>query len=495
MKVAATPKRAVSWCSEAGPGESRIWRVGAEASSNKKKAGKGAGVATPTPVRGAAAAGAQPPVTPAKPASAVRPAGKKAEVRDAAGNKAAKPGRVGAGVPPTNQPSRRSRRRQRAVLRRRLPRTAAVGLSMEAAGNNGAPTLADILRRARTEIPNVTKAFGTKTVKPRRMASGGLLLEIPGPDASRRAKEMASQLRALFPDGSGVRISRPVKRVELRIAGFDEPVTPREIAAGGFRFADDCAADEVRMGAIRSTRDGLFTAWVQVPASAGVPLAERGRLELGWGSARMALLKGMPLRCFKCLAPGHVQQRCPCPEDRARCCYNCGQSGHVVAACKNRPHCPSCAERGLKAGHKPGGVGCTPVNLRREPTCPSPPRPRGGGGNTARSGVGSAGVPVSARSSADTEIMPGRAEDGASLGSSPLSPPGKRACVGRSSPQPEHTGRDDPKPRREPCQRLDPGPAGTQPAPAVAVEEVEMADAAEGRAEAQATVPPDQRDQ
>jgi len=145
--------------------------------------------------------------------------------------------------------------------------------------------------------------------RPRRMTTGGLLLEIPGGNAAQRADQMASRLRELFPERS--RISRPVRKVELRLTGFDESVTPVEIATAISNFTGGCEAGDVRVGTIRSSRDGLRT--VQAPAAAGVPIAEKGSVDLGWAQARAILLKGRPPRCFQCLAPGHVQQRCSYP--------------------------------------------------------------------------------------------------------------------------------------------------------------------------------------
>jgi len=83
---------------------------------------------------------------------------------------------------------------------------------------------------------------------------------------------------------------------------------------------------------------------------------------------------------------------------------------------------------------KRGGPGCAPVGPPRDNKEPSAPsRTRMGGARRGRED--DAGVIVSARSSsADTEIMPGRAGvDGASQGSSPLSPSRKKACVERPS--------------------------------------------------------------
>jgi len=309
-----------------------------------------------------------------------------------------------------------------------------------AVGDRGAPKYADVMRRMREVYPDLRTAFGIKEVRPKRAANGGLLLEIPGAAASQQADVLAARLRDMFPEDEGVRVSRPVKRVDLRITGFDESVTPREIAEAISHFSGGCGAEDVRVGTIRTSRDGLCTVWVQAPATAGVPAAEAGKVYLGWARARVALLKGRPLRCFRCLAPGHVQQRCPCPVDRARC--------------RNKPHCPSCQEKGRKADHKPGGASCVPVGPRRGPPSPPPSqiRARGGRGAPARGAVG----------------VPGRAGDGAtSQGSSPRSPPGKKACVA-GPPSPE------PLPQRVPRTRSA-GPPRDQPSPEAA-EEAEMED-------------------
>jgi len=210
----------------------------------------------------------------------------------------------------------------------------------------------------------------------------------------------------------------------------------------------------MRVGRIRASRRGdSCTVWVQVSATVGVPLAEEGKITLsGWVRARVALLKGRPLRCFRCLAPGHVQQRCPCPIDRACNCFNCGGPDHIVETCRNRPHCPLCAERRRRADHRPGSANCASVNPRRGPPSPLPSQTRVRG-EIRDTETGAASVP-------------GRAEDGVSQGSSPHSPPGKRVRVERPSTS------EEPLPQCQPRLRVA-GPSGASPAPEV-VEEVEM---------------------
>jgi len=211
-------------------------------------------------------------------------------------------------------------------------------------------------------------------LRPRRTATGDFLFEIPGADASQRADDLAAFLGRHARDVPGVRVVRPVRRVELRIVGLDPSLTAEDVANAISGFAPGCDAEEIRVGTIRESRGRCGSAWVQAPAIAGVPAAEAGNIKVGWCTARVDLLKGRPLRCFRCLAPGHAQRRCPCPEDRSRCCFNCGREGHTAAGCRVKPSCPSCREKGRKTSHRIGGVGCTPVRVswlvREEQPCP-----------------------------------------------------------------------------------------------------------------------------
>jgi len=438
-------------------------------SARKKKKRKGVGVETPTPARSQAAS-ARRRSTPgpiSTPASTVRPVGQQAgRSRKTAVKKAAKPRGAGAGVPP-NQPPRTSRRKRKLAIRRRLPRTAAVGLTATSVEGKEAPKYADVMRTVRAAVPDVYATYGIKVVRPRRMATGGLLLEIPGANAAQQADALASRIREMFPEETGLRVSRPVRRVDLRLSGFDESVTPDEIAEVISGCGGTCRAEDIRVGVIRQSQRGECTVWVQAPASVGVPVAAEREITVGWNKPKVALLKGRPLKCYRCMATGHVQRRCPCPVDRTRCCFNCGEEGHFAAYCRNRPHCPPCAGRRLPANHKPGGASCVPVApVRTGPAVPPRTRVRG----DRRQCASGAGVPGPARqdSLADTEIMPGRAEGGASLGSSPRSPPGKKACVERT----EELTPWEPLPQRTPRSR-NAGRPGEQSTPE-AVEEVEM---------------------
>jgi len=189
-------------------------------------------------------------VTPAKSASVARPAD----------NKAAKPlltrrpNLLGRELPPSNQPSRKSRRKERTAMRKRLPRTVAVELAPVEGFET--PMLADIMRRAKAEIPNVTATFGIKSVRPKCIATGGLLLEVLGANAAQQANTLASRLRELFPEDPDF---APGEKGGPSYHRVDDSVTHQEIAEAIFNHGPGCSAVDVRVGMIRSSRDSLCT--------------------------------------------------------------------------------------------------------------------------------------------------------------------------------------------------------------------------------------------
>jgi len=274
-----------------------------------------------------------------------------------------------------------------ARARRRLPRSAAVLLT--------APTgqYSEAMSRAKKEIS--LEALGISSLRTRSALTGALLLEIPGVDNEAKADALASQMRRALDGMDGVSISRPSRSHELRLRGLDVSVTVEDVLSA-VAEQGGCGRDTVRVGPFRPAPTGLRNVWVRCPARAALLLATPpGRLRIGWSTVQVDLLGLRPTRCYRCLARGHTQQRCP-PSmlDRARCCYNCGKEGHGSASCGNPPHCPICASTGKEARHRAGSVACPPVPpAARVGVIPAPPpkqtrvlRARSGSGGRGRVG-------------------------------------------------------------------------------------------------------------
>lgn len=100
-------------------------------------------------------------------------------------------------------------------------------------------------------------------------------MEIPVKESAAKA-DLALKLRHVFPEGGEVRMSRPVKRSEIRIGGPDASIQIDEIkeavaAAGG------CTQEDVKIGEIRKrSPSGMGAVWVQCPPRRQKSLRIRG---------------------------------------------------------------------------------------------------------------------------------------------------------------------------------------------------------------------------
>jgi len=238
------------------------------------------------------------------------------------------------------------------IIKKRLPKTAAISVTKEQLGNL---TYADALKLVRQKIS--LKDHNIDISKVRRAITGGLIIEISGEEATSKADKLASQMSEIL-QGGGIKVARPSRKVDLRVSGLDESVTPDEIIS---ILAEEgkCSSSDIRCGPLRAQRSGLYSVWAQGPAANMLDVVGKGRIRAGWTFARVELLKKRPLQCFRCLAAGHTIQRCP-GTDRSLSCFNCGQIGHKARECTNPPKCPICAAKGIKANHRAGSRACPP---------------------------------------------------------------------------------------------------------------------------------------
>lgn len=190
----------------------------------------------------------------------------------------------------------------RGPLRIRKPLSnAVVSIKLE----DSSLTYADILKRAREKI-NI-KELGISNPKFRKMANGGILLELSGSEGHARAEALADCLRREV--GSQAKITRPTKFGELRISGMDYSVTPDELV-GILAKAGQCDPGMIRVGPFRESIRGVQTVWARCPLNAAVKLADLQRIEAGWSAVRIELLQARPTQCYKCWNYGHLKNNC-----------------------------------------------------------------------------------------------------------------------------------------------------------------------------------------
>ncbi|KMQ86748.1 putative 50 kda protein in type i retrotransposable element r1dm [Lasius niger] len=116
---------------------------------------------------------------------------------------------------------------------------------------------------------------------------------------------------------------------ELRIIGIDDTITFEDIVQTVSKIGG-CKMSEVRTGPIRIAGRGMGTVWVRCLLNAANKLAEMGKIKVGWFSARVEMLPGKRLHCFRCLRPGHAKGKCTAEEDFSNRCYNCSDIGHKL---------------------------------------------------------------------------------------------------------------------------------------------------------------------
>ena len=124
---------------------------------------------------------------------------------------------------------------------------------------------------------------------------------------------------------------------KLKLTRLDISTTLEEVAAAVAEAGGGCHAGEVNVGKLRITSCGLGSVWLRCPLTTARKICSgddgKGILQVGWSRARVHLLSGRKLQCFKCLETGHVRQNCESTIDRSDLCYKCGEPGHWARNC------------------------------------------------------------------------------------------------------------------------------------------------------------------
>lgn len=129
-------------------------------------------------------------------------------------------------------------------------------------------------------------------LRPKRGMTGSLLWEVPGAKGASRAEDLARELgRVLQP--LGVKVSRPKKMVEVRVSGLEGSITPEDVTEA-LSSTGGCALGDVRVGSIRTSPNGLGTAWARCPAAVAKKATVAGRVLVGWAVARIEALPARP---------------------------------------------------------------------------------------------------------------------------------------------------------------------------------------------------------
>ncbi|KAF9824585.1 hypothetical protein SFRURICE_004042, partial [Spodoptera frugiperda] len=146
------------------------------------------------------------------------------------------------------QRRQQQRKEKRAAALLLAPKTAAVVITLQPDAVKRGVTYGDVLAKLKGAVTpaefGAPNGFAIKAT-----ATGARLLEVPGATSSPSADALAERLRACL-SADEVRVSRPIKCLDLRIMGLDDSVTEHEVVAAVARTGG-CPADQVKAGTIR----------------------------------------------------------------------------------------------------------------------------------------------------------------------------------------------------------------------------------------------------
>ncbi|XP_039761486.1 uncharacterized protein LOC120634778 [Pararge aegeria] len=243
----------------------------------------------------------------------------------------------------------------------RPPRSSAVVLTLQSEAEKRGASYAGVLAEARQKI--ALSDLGITSLRFRKAATGGRILELPGASSAEKADALALRLKEVVSEEIA-RVSRPVKCADMRITGLDDSVSKGDVA-GAVAKVGGCPPEQVLAGEIRQDAGGLGTVWLRCPVAAAKKVLEGGRLLVGWVSAQVKVLDERPQRCYRCLEFGHMRALCTAEIDRSDTCYRCSQTGHKARGCTAVPHCSVCAAAGRVANHRGGSSACIKRSKKR----------------------------------------------------------------------------------------------------------------------------------
>ncbi|XP_026745488.1 uncharacterized protein LOC113506849, partial [Trichoplusia ni] len=160
----------------------------------------------------------------------------------------------------------RQKEAQEAKIKARLkaPNSTAVVLTLQPEATKRGITYTELLEQAKQRIS--LQDLGISGVRPKTTVTGARMLEIPGASSGEKADALAEKLRATL-NSVDVRISRPIRRAEIRLSDLDDSATQEEIVTA-IATKGGCSPSDVKVGAIRRDRSGLGTAIASCPLTA-----------------------------------------------------------------------------------------------------------------------------------------------------------------------------------------------------------------------------------
>lgn len=212
---------------------------------------------------------------------------------------------------------------------------------------------ADILKQVKND-PKL-KALGENVMSIRKTEKGELLLQL-----NKSAHESVNTFKHSVEDilGPSDEVRALTHEVLVEIKDIDEITTKEEVLTALENISDDFKV--LSLSSVRSMRKaygGTQTATISLGAGLAKQLLQISKIRIGWVVCRIRE-KMRPLRCFKCLDFGHTAYKCKSQIDNTGKCLQCGENGHKIESCTNKPLCLLCKETNEISDHVTGCTSC-----------------------------------------------------------------------------------------------------------------------------------------
>lgn len=102
---------------------------------------------------------------------------------------------------------------------------------------------------------------------------------VPGQSPEYKADRLAAGLAGLAEE-TGVRITRPTRKVDIHVTGMDGAATPEEVVTAISKMTG-CHLDSIKCGKIQWSTSGTGSIWLQCPLEVAIKAAKTGKAKVG----------------------------------------------------------------------------------------------------------------------------------------------------------------------------------------------------------------------
>ena len=194
---------------------------------------------------------------------------------------------------------KRGKRREKANGKAKLPRARDKAVAIKLPEGRA---YVDVLKQIKESVSGEANICAV-----RKTQAGNVLIEMRGKAEGPTA--LFEAVKATM--GENVNVTRLTPRRTLQIRDIDCLATEEEVEVALKEVLKETGPIQVRLSQpyIREQR----SAAVEMDENAAFKLIKKGSINLGLGNCRVRL-QATPLRCFRCLAYGHIAGNCKGPD-------------------------------------------------------------------------------------------------------------------------------------------------------------------------------------